>query len=208
MAKAEAWKRLDAQRQEEVAAEPVRGRVQAATARVERLTDVSAGAGNPTTSDEQPMLLLGAFQCLDEKRLLGLVLDLVDPDAVLHQDLSANLLGLANGKLEDRCTVLVNVVHSLFDRFVRSWPEATTRRHTQGRSTGAIDLVGEVENTQPIVRSWRQDGSTGSVTEKHAGCAVMIVDDRRHHVGTDDEGVLMHTTPHHLRTHRERVGET
>ena len=56
-------------------------------------------------------------------------------------------------------------------------------------------------------RRRRHDDRSGAVAEQHAGRAILVVDDARHHVGADDQRVLVRAARHHLARRRQRVGE-
>ena len=53
----------------------------------------------------------------------------------------------------------------------------------------------------------RQHDRAGAVAEEDAGRAVGVVDDARHHVGADDERVVVRAAGDHLHAGRQRVGE-
>ena len=53
----------------------------------------------------------------------------------------------------------------------------------------------------------RHDAGAGAVAEQHARRAILVVDDARHHVGADDQRVLVRPARHNLHGRRQRVGE-
>ena len=53
----------------------------------------------------------------------------------------------------------------------------------------------------------RDHHRAGAVAEQHAGRAVLVVDDARHHVGADDQRVIVRAARHDLAGRRQRIGE-
>ena len=53
----------------------------------------------------------------------------------------------------------------------------------------------------------RHDAGARAVAEQHARRAIRVVDDARHHVGADDQRVLVRPGADHLHGRRQRVGE-
>jgi hypothetical protein len=74
-------------------------------------------------------------------------------------------------------------------------------------SCDAVDLVQEVEDTHRVALGRSEHDRTGAVAEQHAGRAIGVVENARHHVGTDDERVFDRTGGDELATDGERIGE-
>ena len=120
----------------------------------------------------------------------------------------ADLLGLAHRELEDRLPVLLHVVQPLVDGLVRRRPAGCRRpactapgrrcRRSRARSR---------ESPPSSSVGGRDDHRAGAVAEQHAGRAIVVVDDARHHVGADDQRVLVRAGRHQLAGRRQRVGE-
>ena len=125
----------------------------------------------------------------------------------LLQHAQADLLGLPDRELEDRVTVLLHVVHPVVDRLVRGRHAAAAGGHAQGRAAAAIDLVREPDDRRLPFRRRRQHHGPGAVAEQHARRPVGIVDDARHHVGADDQRVVVRAARHHLHADGQRIGE-
>ena len=106
--------------------------------------------------------------------------------------------------------VLMDEVLALVDRLVRRRQLAAARRHAQRRAAAAIDLVREVEDAragQIVSVDGAHHRRAGAVAEQHAGRAIGVVDDARHHVGADHQHVVVRAGGDELRRRRQRVGE-
>ena len=82
-------------------------------------------------------------------------------------------------------------MQTLVDALVRCRLTAAARRHAQGRPAAAVDFALEIDDRAVVLAGRRQHGRTGAVAEEHARRAVPVVDDARHHVGPDDEDVVV-----------------
>ena len=69
--------------------------------------------------------------------------------------------------------------------------QAAAGGHAQRRAAAAVDLVLEVENRPIAGLRRRDDDRAGAVAEQHAGRAILVVDDARHHVGADHQRVIV-----------------
>ena len=127
-------------------------------------------------------------------------IDVAAFQAVASEDFFAKLGLLADGELEHRLAVLMNVVHPLLDRFLGGGMKASAARHVERATARAIHLVDEIDQAFGIIFRGLQDDGAGSIAEDHAGGAVGVVDDRRHHVGSDHHDFLVHAGGNELRS--------
>ena len=96
----------------------------------------------------------------------------------------------------------------LIDCVLRRRPQAAARGHAQRLPAAAVDVVLEVDDADVRIVGGLDHRRTRAVAEDHAGRAIGVVDDARHHVGADHERVPAAAGGHHLRRRRQRVGES
>ena len=94
---------------------------------------------------------------------------------------------LVTANLKTVCALLLDVVQALVHGLVRRRLPAAAGRHAQRRPAAAVHLVLEVEDAEPVLRRRADDHGAGAVAEEHAGRAIGVVDDARHHVGADHQ---------------------
>ena len=120
-------------------------------------------------------------------------------DVVLPKNSLTDLHRFSHRKLEDRGAILLNVVQTLINRFVRRRPQAPTRRHTQRVPAMAVDLVGKIKDLETALIGGRRRDHDGSraIAKKHARRPVFVVDDRRHHIGAHHQRVFVQPSHDH-----------
>src|SRR5580704_19197417 len=96
--------------------------------------------------------------------------------SVALQDSLADFGHFADGVLEDGAAVLVDVMHPLIDGFVARGIQAAASGHVQRTTSGTVDLVDEVDQSEPITLRWFKDDRAGPVAKNNAGRAIGVVD--------------------------------
>src|SRR5580693_1200166 len=86
----------------------------------------------------------------------------------------------ADGVLEHRSAVLVDVMHPLVNGFVARGVQAAASGHVQRTSSGTVDLVDEVDQPEAIAIGWFEDDGASPVAKNNASRPIGVVDDRRH----------------------------
>src|SRR5687768_13527787 len=146
--------------------------------------------GVAETLDVDDDLFLGHTKLLgrgEDDAAVGLVrdeqIDVMGPDAVPIEDAPAGLLGVADGKLEHRLAVLLDVVLAARDGLRRCGQAAAASGHAQRRSATAVDVVLEIDDADALVIGRLDDRRPGAVAEDDARRPIRVVDDARHDVG-------------------------
>ena len=93
------------------------------------------------------------------------------------------------------------------NRLVRRRPQASAGRHAERGAPTAVDLVLEVEDGAVPGGSGGYDDRAGAVAKQDARRTVGVVENARHHVGADDERVIVGAGRHQLARRRQGVGE-
>ena len=110
---------------------------------------------------------------------------------VAFEQLLAQFGLLADGELEDLLAVLVHVVHSLLDRFLARGVQAASAGHVKELGAGTVDFMDVVDQPHGIIFRGLQNHRARAIAKDHAGGAVGVVDDRRHHVSTNHQHALV-----------------
>ena len=92
---------------------------------------------------------------------------LFERNSVPFQQQGAVFAHLLHGVLENLLTLLVNVVHLLFDGFVRCRAQTATGGHVEEFAAGAVDLTHEIDDAFAF-RAGSEKNSAGAIAEKHA----------------------------------------
>ncbi len=90
---------------------------------------------------------------------------------------------------------------------MRGGTKAASGRHRERPSPAAIHLVGKIDNPKPVFGGRRYDRGAGPIAKQYAGRTILIVDDRRHHVGSDDERMIMRAGGHELGRRGQGIGK-
>ena len=69
--------------------------------------------------------------------------------------------------------------------------QTAASRHVQCAPARTVNLVHEVDQTDRIVLGRLEDHGSSSVPKNHAGRAVGVINDRRHHIRPDHHDLLM-----------------
>ena len=99
-------------------------------------------------------------------------------------------------------------MQALVDRLVGRRPETAAGGHVERIAAAAVDLVLEIEDPAGVAfAGCRHDDRSGAVAKEHAGRAVLVIEDARHDVCADDQGMFVRSGRHQLARRRERIGE-
>ena len=89
---------------------------------------------------------------------------------------------------------------------MRCRARAAAGGHAESAGATAVDLVLVVENARVTFRRRHDDGAS-AITEQHAGRTNCVVDDARHDVGANDQGMIDPAASHNLTGRRQRIGK-
>src|SRR6185437_883951 len=114
---------------------------------------------------------------------------------------------LADGKLVDGLTVLIDEVLALVDSLMRGGEERAAGGHVERDGARAVDLVPEVDEADLAFLTGLEQDCARAVAEEDAGGAVGVVDDGAHDVGADDENLFVRAGFDELGADLQGVGE-
>src|SRR5947207_9030274 len=103
-------------------------------------------------------------------------IEILRRQAVALEDSSRDFLSFADGKLEDRRSILFHVMQPLINGFVRGRTAAAAGWHAQRAAARAIDLVFKIEyRALRFVRARRHDDRSRTVAKQDACRAILVV---------------------------------
>src|SRR5262249_49072254 len=98
---------------------------------------------------------------------------------------SADLSHFAHCVLENRLTLLVNVVHFLVDRLMRGRVQTAAAGHMKKFTAGAVYFVKIVEYPQLLIVTRLKQHRSGRIAKKHARRTIVKIGDGGHYVRSD-----------------------
>ena len=126
--------------------------------------------------------------------------------AISVQNPSAHLFHVTDCKLEDSLTVLFHKVQAATVSRLAGMRLPPAGMQAQARQCRHVVL--EIENAALAVWRVLDDHGACAVTEQHARRAIGVIDDARHHVGTDHERVTAAAGGDQVSGGRQRVSES
>ena len=134
-------------------------------------------------------------------------IDVTALQSVAGQDLLAEFGLFADGELENRLPVLMDVVHPLVHRFLGGGMEASAAGHVERTTAGTIHFMNEIDHALGVVLGRLQDHRARAVAKYHAGGAIGVVDDRRHYVRSNHHDFFVGSGRDELRPGLQRINE-
>ena len=115
---------------------------------------------------------------------------------------------IGHGIAEHCTTLLIEVVQTMIDGEMGCGADRTASLHVKERQADAIGTQIRILHAHILLFRCFHKHCTGSVAEEHAGGAILIVDERRHLVGTDDDNLLVASALNHRSGHIKRIKES
>ncbi len=113
--------------------------------------------------------------------------------SVALEQLRGKLAHPSDGIFEDVLPFLMNVVHALFDRFMRRRVQRAAAGHIQIAAARAVHIVRKIDDAVGIgVARLEQDGA-GAIAKQNARGTILKIENRSHDIGADDQDFLVRT---------------
>ena len=102
-------------------------------------------------------------------------IEIIDREVVALHHRERRIEHISDGVLVDDTPLLIDVVFTSLDSFVRSGLGRAAGLHTQVVKTGSVDMDFAIDYADGLIGGFDQDGS-GAVAEERASGTVLIVD--------------------------------